>query len=125
MKEKVIKFCLIGTVAMIIHWLTVAITVSLNLAPTPLIANIFGFITAFQFSYYGHKTWTFNQSNITHDNQTLIKFFLVSSNSFILNELMYYVLLNYTSLHYLVSLAIVLISVSAITFVFSNNWAFK
>lgn len=107
---------------MLVHWLVVVVLVPLGLVP--LLANVIGFLTAFLVSYSGHRHFTFCAATQPH-RQVLPRFFIVACTSFCLNELMYFILLRYTVLGYSASLAIVLVSVAAFTFILSRQWAFQ
>jgi putative flippase GtrA len=115
------RFGVVGVGAMAVHWLVVAMLVPLG--ALPLIANIAGFAVAFNVSYVGHRNWTFAA---TGDHATTFKrFFGVALASFVLNEILYYLLLQYTAMGYRNALLIVLIAVAALTFVLSRYWAFR
>ncbi len=118
---QIARFGVVGVAAMAVHWLVVVALVSLGLAP--LIANVMGFAVAFNVSYLGHRRWTF-ASDAAHST-TLGRFFAVALGSFIINEVLYSLLLRYTHLNYQVALALVLFAVAALTFVLSRYWAFK
>lgn len=122
MTGQLVRFGLIGAGAMMVHWLVVVAIVPLGLVP--LLANVVGFLVAFQVSYLGHRHWTFGAHDMPH-RQTLPRFFAVACTSFAANELMYFLLLRYTSLDYRLSLAIVLFTVAVFTFVLSRQWAFR
>lgn len=115
------RFGIVGIAAMAVHWLSVAALVPLGLAP--LIANVVAFCIAFNVSYWGHRSWTFGSS--AGHRTTLWRFFAVALGSFLLNELLYYLLLTYTGLNYQVALAVVLVTVAALTFTLSRQWAFR
>jgi putative flippase GtrA len=53
-----------------------------------------------------------------------LRFFGVALASFGINELLYALLLRYTTLDYRLALALVLVLVAALTFVLARNWAF-
>jgi len=90
----------------------------------PLLANIIAFLVAFQVSYFGHARWTFSVTD-PGSRKHKVRFFGVSVLSFVVNEIMYALLLNVLHLHYLLALFIVLISVAVLTFVLSRLWAFS
>jgi putative flippase GtrA len=115
------RFGVVGVAAMAVHWLAVTILVPLGLIP--LIANVVAFAIAFNVSYLGHRNWTFASTN--HHPTTLKRFFGVALASFVLNEILYYLLLTFTALDYRIALAVVLIAVAALTFVLSRYWAFR
>jgi putative flippase GtrA len=116
------RFGTIGLTALSTHLLIVMFLVTDWEIP-PLMANIVGFLCAFQISYWGHCKWTFTAQPLSHQ-QAMSRLFLVSSSSFLLNEMLYAGLLNLTTLRYDVALFIVLIFVSALTFVLSKFWVF-
>lgn len=116
-------FGVIGVSAMAVHYLAV----TLLLVPaglSPLIANVIGFLIAFQVSYHGHRRQTFQARHVPH-RQALPRFFAVACLSFAVNEVMYAGLLNFTGLDYRVALLIVLFTVAALTFVLGKLWAFS
>jgi putative flippase GtrA len=120
------RFGVVGVAAMAVHWLIVAGIVPLGMAP--LIANVIGFAVAFNVSYFGHRNWTFSASDgpaAAGHAITFTRFLSVAGASFILNELMYSLLLRYTALDYRAALLLVLIAVAALTFVLSRYWAFR
>jgi putative flippase GtrA len=115
-------FGVVGISALLVHFLLVSvILVPAGLAP--LIANILGFLLAFQVSYWGHRRLTFQAGHIAH-RQALPRFFAVSCLSFCVNEALYFSLLHYTSLDYRAALLLVLFTVAALTFVLGKLWAF-
>lgn len=122
MIHQLLRFGVVGTGAMLLHWLIVIALVPFGIPP--LVANIIGFTGAFQLSYWGHRHWTFKASALSH-RQTLLRFIMVACSSFMLNEAMYFVLLSYTTLDYRLALIIVLITVAALTYLLSRQWAFR
>ncbi|TVQ72137.1 MAG: GtrA family protein [Oceanospirillales bacterium] len=121
MIAQVSRFALVGVTALMVHWLVVRLLVPLGLAP--LIANVFGFIVAFNVSYFGHRKLTFKADNQQH-SKTLPKFATVALGSFAVNELLYAILLIFTPLRYDIALFIVLGVVAVMTYLFSRFWAF-
>ena len=93
------------------------------LGMSPLLANLLGFLIAFQVSHAGHRHLTFSQQDAPASRSRL-RFFGVALLSFAVNEMMYWVLLRYTALDYRVALAIVLVAVAALTFAAARYWAF-
>lgn len=88
----------------------------------PLIANVIAFFIAFNISYLGHKYVTFSYRS-DQKQLSLPHFFLVASSAGVLNEVLYFVLLNYTSIHYLVALILDLGLVAIYSFLLSHFWA--
>lgn len=114
---QVARFLFIGTLAALTH---VSIVAYLDLHP--LLSNIIAFLIAFIISFLGHKYLTFSSLH----NQKKLKlpyFFLVAISALVFNESLYFLLLRFTTLHYLLSLLLVLSSVSVYTFVLSRFWA--
>ncbi|HSB97731.1 MAG TPA: GtrA family protein [Spongiibacteraceae bacterium] len=128
MIRQLARFGVVGIAAMAVHWLVVAVLVPLG--ALPLIANVVAFAIAFNVSYIGHRHWTFAADSavdvVADDRGTPFKrFFGVALLSFVLNEILYYLLLRYTTLDYRIALLIVLIAVAALTFILSRYWAFR
>ncbi|MEN7432232.1 GtrA family protein [Chromobacterium sp. TRC.1.1.SA] len=122
MKKQLFWFGVVGVSAMLLHFALVTL-VLVPLGVPPLVANVLGFLGAFQLSYWGHRRFTFEAGHVPH-RQALPRFFGVSCLSFCVNEAMYFALLRYAPLDYRVSLAIVLFAVAALTFLLGKLWAF-
>lgn len=122
MKAQILKFGCVGVMASITHMGVVALLVPLGMHP--LYANIFAFFIAFNVSYLGHRYWTFKNRSSPHAT-TMFRFFGVAILSFLLNESLYFLFLNFTHLPYLFAIFIVLIVVTPMTFVLSRIWAFR
>lgn len=119
--QRLIYFAAIGASASLIHIMTVLGLVT-YLQVNPLIANIFAFLLAFNVSFLGHKYLTF--SNLHEEKELrLPHFFLVASSAGIINELLYFLLLEYTILNYLIALVLVLGAVSVYSYFLSRFWA--
>ena len=121
MISQLARFGVVGVGAMIVHWLVAVAIVPLGIPE--LIANVIGFGVAFNISYFGHHYWTF--ASTAETLTTFKRFLTVAITSFIVNECLYSLLLNFTTLDYKTALAIVLIAVAALTFVLSRLWAFR
>ena len=121
MIAQVSRFALVGVTALMVHWLVVRLLVPLGLAP--LVANVFGFLVAFNVSYFGHRKLTFKAEQLNH-SRTLPKFATVALGSFAINESLYALLLLFTPLRYDIALFIVLGVVAVLTYLFSRFWAF-
>lgn len=119
--QQALFFSGIGGSAALTHLLIVLNLVS-HFAIEPLLANVIAFFIAFNVSYFGHKYLTFSQL----DNQkqlSLPHFFLVAASAGLLNEVLYFILLKYTSIHYLGALIMVLGLVAVYSFLLSRFWA--
>lgn len=122
-KKQLFRFGVIGLTALGVHLFAVMIMVSM-LGLAPLIANVIGFLIAFQVSYWGHYKWTFEAEHIPH-KMAYARFFFTASCNFIFNEILYAGLLYNTELPYDLALFIVLIFISALTFIVSKFWVFR
>ncbi|HQQ63624.1 MAG TPA: GtrA family protein [Pseudomonadales bacterium] len=120
---ELLRFLVVGASAAAVHFVVVLLLVQWY-ALQPLLANIAAFITAFQVSYFGHRFWTFAHTDTQH-SQSLPRFLLVAVLGFASNECLYYLLLQYTTLPYWLSLGMVLVLVAVMTFVLSKLWAFS
>ena len=119
--QQLVFFSGIGGSAALAHLLIVLNLVS-YLQIDPLVANIIAFFIAFNISYFGHKYLTF--AEIENQKQlSLPHFFLVASSAGVLNELLYFLLLNYTAINYLLALTLVLGLVAVYSFFLSRFWA--
>lgn len=122
MTRELLWFGAVGVTAMLVHLGSVAL-VLVPLGLSPLLANVFAFLIAFQVSHAGHRRLTFRAAQAPA-SRSRWRFLAVATGSFALNELMYAALLRFTRLDYRVALAIVLVAVSVLTFVFARRWAF-
>lgn len=117
------QFVAVGGAAAATHLLVVGLLVYLTHMP-PLLANAVGFLVAFWVSYNGHRLLTFGRAQV-RGLAVVWRYFLVASLSFAVNEVLYAAALRWLPWNYLVSLLLVLLLVSAGTFVLSKTWAFK
>ena len=117
------QFVLVGGSAAATHLAVVGLLVSLLHMP-PLSANVLAFLVAFIVSYNGHALLTFSESK-AQDWSVVARYFAVACLSFVANEVLYYIALNWLHWHYFWSLAAVLVLVAIGTFVMSKFWAFK
>lgn len=118
--SQLVFFLLIGASAAAAHILTVLNLVS-YFHMAPLVANLIAFFIAFNISYLGHKHLTFSQ--LEEKQLSLPHFFLVASSAGIINELLYCIFLNFTTMHYLFALILVLALVAVYSFLLSRFWA--
>lgn len=120
---QLLQFVLVGGSAAATHLAVVSLLVLLFGIP-PLSANVLAFLVAFVVSYNGHALLTFSASQ-ARGLPVVARFFAVACLSFVTNELLYYIALNWLHWHYFWSLAAVLVLVAIGTFVMSKFWAFK
>lgn len=116
-------FVAVGCAAAATHWLVAVACVHFGQLP-PLAANVAGWLVAFLVSFSGHYRLTFRRQR-----KTLAaaggRFFLVSANGFLINELSYAWLLHVTDIPYDLLLAAILVAIALLTFLLSRFWAFR
>ena len=119
--QRLSYFTVIGASAASVHLLSVLSLVTYLQIP-PLVANMLAFLLAFNVSFLGHRRFTFAK---LHDLKRLRlpHFFLVAASAGLINESLYYLLLQYTMLNYLFALVLVIGLMSIYSFVLSRFWA--
>ncbi len=121
--RQVAIFVGVGTVAAATHLGVVAFLVTKN-GLAPLVANVIGFCVAFLVSFCGHSRFTFPMTG-PRLRAARVKFFVVACAGFVLNQAAYASALDSVGQRlYLPTLALVLVVVSAATFLLSKVWAF-
>jgi putative flippase GtrA len=116
-------FVAVGCAAAATHWLVVVACVQ-GVDAQPLVANVVGWLVAFCVSFSGHYLFTFrHQAGSWH--VAAMRFFCISAAGFLVNEVSYAWLLRHTTLRYDVLLALILIAIAVLTFLFSRFWAFR
>lgn len=116
------RFGVVGLTAAGIHFSTVVLLVQ-YFSMAPLIANIFGFVVSFQMSYWGHRVWTFNATDVLH-RAAFPKLVVVQVLNFAANEILFFLFLS-LHLPYTLALIIVLTVLPIFTFVSSKLWVFR
>lgn len=119
---QICRFGIVGVTSATIHFTTVVLLVQTRSFP-PLVANVFGYVIAFQMSYWGHRLWTFSDTLVTH-RMALPKLFCVQLVSFAANESLFFIFLS-LNLPYPIALLIVLSVLPIFTFISSKLWVFK
>lgn len=122
MTRELFWFGVVGVSAMAVHLASVALLL-VPMGLSPLLANVVGFLLAFQVSHAGHRRLTFRRGDLPA-SRSRSRFFLVAVGSFLVNEALYALLLHYTGLDYRIALAIVLVAVAVLTYVAARQWAF-
>src|ERR1700690_2903459 len=90
----------------------------------PLVANIIGFLLAFNVSYFGHRSLTFAGTTVNH-KVAVTRLFGLGVANFIANEGLFYIFLTVFKLYYPIALILVLAILPALTFVISKLWVFR
>lgn len=119
---QIARFGVVGLTAAAIHFFTVVSVVQLS-GLNPLIANVIGFLVAFQMSYWGHRKWTFQASAMLH-RVAVPKLLIVQLANFAANETLFYIFLT-LHIPYTIALLIVLTILPIFTFLCSKFWVFS
>ena len=115
-------FGVVGATSALCHYLVVVLLVTAKW--NPLNANVVAFLVAYNVSYLGQRHFTFSHTTASH-RAAFTKFFIVATMGFALNQTLFGMFLNYTSLPYYVSLVIVLVVVAIPTYLLGRCWSFK
>jgi putative flippase GtrA len=116
------RFGLVGILAAAVHFSMVVLLVEAKYLG-PLLANGVAFCVAFQVSYWGHRLWTF--SNTQRDHATAFsRLLLVSMLAFIANEALFYLLMKQGGLPYPLALLLVLSMLPGLVFSVNKWWVF-
>lgn len=121
--RQLIRFGMVGASAATVHFSIVISLVEVGLMQ-PLIANVVGFLVAFQVSYWGHRYWTFHETSALH-RIALPKLLLVASSGFAANESLFYIFTVVFNLPYPLALFLILSILPAINFTLSKLWVFR
>ena len=119
---QIMRFLTVGVMAAAVHFSVVVLLVQ-TYGYAPLIANIGAFIVSFQVSYWGHRSWTFSETDISH-REAYTKLVMVQLVNFGLNESLYFLMLS-LHLPYQLALLIVLSVMPVFTFISSKYWVFQ
>lgn len=120
---QLLQFGLVGAAAAATHLACVLVLVA-GAGMAPLAANVLAFAVAFVVSYQGHARLTFGAAQ-ARGWPSLWRFLAVASTSFAVNELLYWLALDWLHWHYFWSQAGILLLVAAGTFLSSKFWAFR
>ena len=119
---QIMKFGSVGLLATVIHYITAISLFSFEVSP--MWANLFAFLVAFQVSFFGHYRWTFAAKDI-RSSTAFQRFACVSLLGFLINETLLFLLLEWTPITPRWALFIVLLTVAGFTFLLSRTWAFS
>ena len=121
--QQLMRFGIIGFGVLGAHLLLVMYFVK-QWGVHPLNANILSFFFSIQLSYWGHYKWTFKADHISHKSAST-RFFVIACGTFILNEIMYAMVLQMTNLPYDVALFMISLLVATSRFFLAKFWAFR
>lgn len=122
-KKELRRFIFIGSLAAATNFFLVWALVQLGHL-TPLLANFFSFLIAFQVSYFGHQKITFSHTSSPH-YRALPLFFITACTGLAINEIIYAFLLHILKINYLIAIIITMLLVSIYTFLLSKVFIFK
>ncbi len=115
------RFGVIGVLAALTHYaIAIALTHHGMIAGW---ANLVAFVTAFWVSYFGHRYFSFDAGDVSHQ-QTLPRFIVVAVIGFVFNETLLLLMLHFTSLSINIGLPFIIILTAAMTFILSRQFAF-
>ncbi len=118
---QIMRFGTVGVLASLVHFSCVVFFVQL-LHWLPLVANIIGFGIGVQVSYWGHRTFTFRDSDATHST-AYPRLVALQTGNFIANECFFSILLAF-HIPYQIALLTVLAIMPIFTFIISKTWVF-
>jgi putative flippase GtrA len=116
------RFVLVGVLATLVHLIAGTILIQLRVAPT--VANIFGFLTAFGFSFLGHHYYSFS-GHANRLRETLSRFIWVAASGFGINQAILTLLLRAYPGTGASALVISTLTAAFATFLMSHLWAFR
>ncbi|NWG46172.1 MAG: GtrA family protein [Alphaproteobacteria bacterium] len=116
-----VRFGLVGVGATLVH-ACVGLGLEKGLGQPALGANLLGFFSGFIVSYLGHYTFSF-RSSAAHGT-ALPRFFAIAMVGLGLNQAIVYGMVNRMGLDYALALAVIVVSVPALTFLLARSFAF-
>jgi putative flippase GtrA len=116
-------FLLVGALAAALHWL-VAVMLVERAGVAPMLANVGGWLVALALSFVGQWRWTFGDRRAP-SSRSALRFFGLSAAGLALNAATYALLLHNTPLRYDIALALVLLTVTVITYLATQRWVFR
>lgn len=118
---QLMRFGVIGVLAAITHYCIAIFLTSNDIAAGW--ANLVAFVIAFWVSYFGHRYFSFDVGDVSHQ-QTLPRFILVAVFGFILNESLLLLMLHFTKISIELGLPFIIIVTAVFTFILSRQFAF-
>lgn len=119
---QIFRFGIVGIIAAIFH-VSIVIYLVQQWFLLPLVANIFAFMFSFQLSYWGHRLWTFSDSDTLH-SIAIPRLLFIQLINFAANETLFFIFLS-LNLPYPIALILVLTILPLFTFITSKFWVFR
>lgn len=114
-------YVVIGLISAAIH-LSVVVLLVQDLGWAPLRANVVGFLTAVQMSYWGNRCFTFRETVVRH-HVAFARLLLLQATLFVTNECLFSLLLMW-HIPYIAALVMVLAVLPLVAFVSLKRWVF-
>lgn len=118
---QLLRFGVIGIIAAIAHYCIAIFLTNHDMAAAW--ANLVAFVIAFWVSYFGHRYFSFEAGDVSHQ-QTLPRFILVAVLGFILNESLLLLMLHFSKISMALGLPFIIILTAIFTFILSRQFAF-
>ncbi len=119
---QLMRFGVIGGLAAVTHYCIAIYLTDQQVAAAW--ANLVAFIIAFWVSYFGHRYFSFDAGDMSHQ-QTLPRFILVAVFGFILNESLLLLMLHFTKISIALGLPFIIVITAIFTFILSRQFAFN
>ena len=121
-KTRFARFCLIGAITTLTHVVVFVALIELGGVP-PVAASIPSFVLAMLISYMGNYSWTFG-SNGLHVIQ-MPKYVVVAIIGLLMNVVITYIIVDVWGGWYGFALAVVVLTVPAMTYRLNHLWVFR
>lgn len=122
MFQQIRRFGVVGILATAIH-IAVAYFAEAAGQLSPQLANLFGFLSAFLISYFGHLRYTFQP--LGSSDRYFRRFLVLSALSFLTSSYVMYVLTDTLGVDFHWALAAIAVIVPSLTFIAAKFWAFS
>lgn len=116
---KLIRFGSVGVIATGLHLVVAGFLLYRWPMLSPLFVNLVAFVIAFQFSYLGHRYFSFQREG------NAWRFLIIASGGYLLNNVMLMTVLAATPLSSFTSIAIATLSVPLLVYLFARLWVFQ
>ena len=119
--QQVSRFGITGVAATLVHSVVLIVLVEMGRwSPTP--ANMIAFSFAVAVSYLGNYYWTYG-SRRAH-RYSILRFAFIAIVAAALNYMIFWLMVEQWSLHYLLALLVVMSTVPVISFLVQKKWVF-
>jgi putative flippase GtrA len=120
---QIARFGIVGVTSAAVNFSVVILLVETQHL-MPLHANVFAFLIAFQVSYWGHRYWTFAETNALH-RVAFPRLLLVGGLGFIANQSLFFLFLTVGKMPYPLALLADLAILPTVTFLLNKFWVFR